>query len=431
VQDPILGFAAVALYPFQIAVIPRLQRQVNLLSKARVRQVRRMADRINETVAGVRDIRANDASQYERARFTSELGIVFNIRFDIYKKKFFIKFINNFLAQLGPFFFYSIGGYLVIMGDLTLGALVAVIGAQKELYAPWKELLTYYQMMMDVHIKYDQVVAQFDPAGIRPENLQSAEPEPIDWAAELRGVNLSLLSDDGGIILDGAAFGITLPSHVAIVGPAGSGKEELTLVLANLIEPDAGRVLIGDHEVQKLAESVTGRKMTYVGYPAQIFSGTIADNLLFGLRYRPLRPAARDAATAVSDARARLEAERSGNSPYDSEDDWIDYASAGIEDPQDIAAAAVHALQLVRLDRDVYQMGLRGAINPDRQPELAASILEARRAMGERLREPRLGRLVEVFDPERYNSNATLAENLLFGSPIGETLEIEHLAAQP
>ncbi len=431
VQDPILGLAAVALYPFQIAVIPKLQRQVNLLAKARVRQARRMADRINETVTGVRDIRANDASQYERARFSRELGVIFDIRFDIYKKKFFIKFINNFLAQLGPFFFFSIGGYLVIMGDLTLGALVAVIGAQKELYAPWKELLTYYQMMMDVHIKYDQVVAQFDPAGIRPESLQDAEPEPVDWAAELRAVNLSLASDDGAAILDGAAFGITLPSHVAIVGPAGSGKEELTLVLANLIEPDAGRVLIGDQEVQKLAESVTGRKMTYVGYPAQIFAGTIADNLVFGLKHRPLRAAVRDAAAVAIDARERLEAKRSGNSPYDSEGDWIDYATAGIEDPQEIAAAAVRALRLVRLDREVYQMGLRGTVDPDGQPELARRILEARRAMGERLRDSRLGRLVEVFDPEQYNGNATLAENLLFGSPIGETFEMEHLAAHP
>jgi ABC-type multidrug transport system fused ATPase/permease subunit len=431
VQDPILGLAAIALYPVQIVVIPRLQRQVNQLAKARVRQVRRMADRINETVAGVRDIRANDATQYERSRFSRELGVVFNIRFKIYKKKFFIKFINNFLAQLGPFFFFSIGGYLVITGDLTLGALVAVIGAQKELYAPWKELLTYYQLMMDVHIKYDQVVAQFDPAGMRPEELQSADPEPVDWAAELRAVNLILASEDGATILDNAAFGVALPSHVAIVGPAGSGKEELTLVLANLIVPDAGRVLIGDHEVQRLAESVTGRAMTYVGYPAQIFGGTIADNLLFGLKHRPLREAVRDAASQEIRTRERFEAERSGNSLYDPDGDWIDYTAAGVEDPAAITATAARVLSLVRLDREVYQMGLRGTIDPRDQPELAAAILEARRAMGDRLRDPRLGRLVEVFDPERYNTNATLAENLLFGAPIGETFEMERMAAHP
>jgi putative ABC transport system ATP-binding protein len=174
IQDWVMGVAAVILYPLQIYLIPKLQRQVNALGKRRVRQVRHLAERIAETVAGVGDIRANDATQYERARFTGELGVVFNIRFEIYKKKFFIKLLNNFLAQLGPFFFYSIGGYLVIMGDLTLGALVAVVGAHKELYSPWKELLSYYQMMLDVQIKYEQVVAQFDPGGMRDETLQLA-----------------------------------------------------------------------------------------------------------------------------------------------------------------------------------------------------------------------------------------------------------------
>ena len=67
-------------------------------------------------------------------------------------------------------------------------------------------------------------------------------------------MNLASMSEDGDPILDGADFGVTLPAHVAIVGPAGSGKEELTLVLANLIAPDAGRVLVGDREIQKLAE---------------------------------------------------------------------------------------------------------------------------------------------------------------------------------
>ena len=63
---------------------------------------------------------------------------VFWIRFDIYKKKFLIKFLNNFIAQLGPFFFFSIGGYLVIQGQITLGALVAVVGAQKDMASPWR-----------------------------------------------------------------------------------------------------------------------------------------------------------------------------------------------------------------------------------------------------------------------------------------------------
>jgi hypothetical protein len=65
-------------------------------------------------------------------------------RVDIYKRKFFVKFLNNFLAQVTPFFFYSVGGYFVIQGELTLGALVAVLGAYKDILDPWKELLQWY-----------------------------------------------------------------------------------------------------------------------------------------------------------------------------------------------------------------------------------------------------------------------------------------------
>jgi putative ABC transport system ATP-binding protein len=431
-QNPIMGFAAIVLYPIQIYWIPKLQAQVNALGKQRVRQVRRLADRIAETVSGARDIRANDTTQYERARFSRELGVVFNIRYQIYKKKFFIKFINNFMAQLGPFFFYSIGGYLVITGELTIGALVAVVGAHKELYAPWKELLSHYQLTWDSQIKFDQVVAQFDPAGIRDDSLQTAEPtEDVRLVGQLRANNLTLASEDGQILLDSVSLAVDLPSRMAILGPAGSGKEELTLVLANLLDPDSGRVLIGDHEVQKLPEAVTGRQITLVGYPAHVFAGTIADNLLFGLRYRPSQPRQLEGAAAERLERNQLEAERSGNSPFDAEADWIDYATAGLSGPEEVVAAEVRALTMVRLDRDVYQMGLRGTVDPDAQPEVAAAVLKARRAMRERLADPSFSRLVETFDAERYNTNATLAENLLFGAPLDETFDIDHLAAHP
>ena len=52
--------------------------------------------------------------------------------------------------------------------------------------------------------------------------------------------------------------------------------------------------------------------------------------------------------------------------------------------------------------------------------ELKERLLEARLAMQQRLADDAgLSRLVEPFDPERYNTNASLAENLLFGSPVG------------
>ena len=138
IQDPILGLAAISLYPIQGYVIPKLQRQVNLLGNERVRTVRTMSDKIGETVSGVLEVHANDNARLMLARFAERLNRIYDIRFEIYKKKFFIKFLNNFLAQLTPFFFYSIGWYLVIRGELSIGAMVAVLAAYKDLSARGK-----------------------------------------------------------------------------------------------------------------------------------------------------------------------------------------------------------------------------------------------------------------------------------------------------
>src|SRR5207249_7049997 len=59
-QDPILGAAAIALYPIQGYIIPKLQFKVNQLGKQRVRTVRQVADRVQESAAGIVEIQAND-----------------------------------------------------------------------------------------------------------------------------------------------------------------------------------------------------------------------------------------------------------------------------------------------------------------------------------------------------------------------------------
>ena len=162
-QDPIMGLAAIALYPIpdvrhsQTAAPGEPARQAAGAAGAPPRRSHRGDGRRRTRHPRQRHDPVRACALHPRAR------VVFNVRYQIYKKKFFIKFLNNFMAQLGPFFF-SIGGYLVIMGDLTLGALVAVVGAHEKLYSPWKELLNHYQLTWDLQIKFEQVVAQFDPA---------------------------------------------------------------------------------------------------------------------------------------------------------------------------------------------------------------------------------------------------------------------------
>ncbi len=427
-----LGLAAVMLYPFQFYFIPKLQRRVNMLAKHRVRLVRSLSERIGETVAGAQEVHIHNTARLELAEFSRRLSEVFETRYRIYLWKFVIKFINNTVNQLGPFFFYSIGGYFVIQGELELGTLVAVLAANKDLAAPWKELLNYYQRREDARIKYEQVVEQFQQVGMMGEETQISEPDEVKPLGGLLSASAVRLEDDTGhALVEGVSFEIAPDEQVAIVGAGGSGKDHLSLILTRLLEPTGGSLTINGAKLADLPEAVTGRRISYVGGATPLFSASVRDNLLYGLKHRPLSPPDYD--DAAKDQRAEFEAEAvaSGNSVDDLAADWVDYAAVGVTDAGTLTKRSLEILEKVDMRDDIYEMGLRGAFDPATRPELAERLLQARKAFHERLADPQLAPLVETFDPELYNDNATVGENLLFGRPVGKTFNLERLAEHP
>ncbi|WP_169566908.1 ABC transporter transmembrane domain-containing protein [Sneathiella limimaris] len=431
IQNVHMALAAIALYPLQAYFIPKMQRVVNQLGKERVKRVRVLSDKIGETVAGIQEIHVHDTSNLLRADFTNQLGRIYYVRYRIYLLKFVIKFLNNFIQQLGPFFFYAIGGTMVIAGNLEIGTLVAAITAHKEMAAPWKELLAYYQRREDARIKYEQVVEQFEPAGIRDDAYQMDEPDPMPHlAGELVGANLILADDTGSAQLEGLNIRGNLKQKTAIVGAAGSGRDALTKIIARLIDPDRGTLSLGSIDLLAAPQSLTGRRISYLGQSGYVFNSSIGDNLFFGLKHRPLREVQLEDEDEIDFLnRDKEEIGITGNSSFSIRADWIDYESAGVSNHHELDVRAIDVLQMVELGDDVYQFGLRSTLDPKEDSEVASLILSARRRFFEKLdADPALKNLVEAFEEDKYNTNATLGENLLFGTPVGDSFDMERLA---
>lgn len=431
-QNPWLGLAAVALYPPQVYLIPKLQRKINALSKERVQTARALSDRIGESVAGAAEIRGNDTFHLEGADISDRLGTIYGIRVDIYKRKFFVKFLNNFLAQVTPFFFYSVGGYFVIKGELSLGALVAVLGAYKDILDPWKELLAWYSNKEDVRIKYEQIVSQFEPPGLIETSLIADAPAAIPrLAGEVSAQSLTY-SEDGVISrVDRVSFSVPAGEHLALVGGGHCGKDDITHLLARLVFPTGGRIAVAGTSFADVAQAVPGRRVAYATQNAHIFSGTFAHNLYYGLKHRPMRPATYSADEEKLQQLRVRDALAAGNSPDDIRADWIDYESAGVAGPEELGEAALAALRLVDLEQAVMSYGLASMADPQSDPELAAMGLEARARMHMRVQDEKLAKYVELFDRDAYHSNMSVAENLLFGTPRDRAFQPANLPTNP
>ena len=333
IEDPVLGAAAIVLYPVQAWLIPKLQRKLNAKKKERVRLARALSERIGEVVTGIREVHTHDTSRLERADFTERVGDIYRVRVQIYRLKFFIKFVNNFIAQITPFFFYSIGGYLVIEGDLTFGSLVAVIAAYEKLADPWKELLNFYQIKEDAKGKYELLLESFELPDMLDRELIDSEPEArIPIAGALVASNLDLKEEDEGETT--FAGGALAPRGSSLAArdrrrPGLRQRPARTRRVAGLKRPSGGKLLAGGVDLIASPEAVTGRRIAYVGPETSLFSGTLRDNLLYSVRHRPTRDAVYDVPGRALREKRRSDAAKAGNSLHDIRADWIDYEGCG------------------------------------------------------------------------------------------------------
>ncbi len=416
-QDWVFGLVSVALIPVQGTIIPRLQHKINLLKKERVRRVRKLSERIGETVSGATEIRLQGTQPYTLAEFSRRLGELFGIRLEIFRRKFFMKFLNNTIGQVTPFLFYLFGGYLVIKGDLTIGALVAAIGAYKDLTSPWNELLNFYQLHEDSRIKYQQILELFNPARLDKIDEAESSSEPQFLRGDITLENVSWRNDQGEQVLAGINLRVAEGSMVAVVGDFPIRRARLAQVLAGLESPWGGRIAIGGRDLAGIPDATLRRRLVLQRPDPHLFAGTIVDNMEYGLNQ--LEPALPEDGPLDEEIR---EAAAAGNRPP-LDEGWIDYRQAGQESRERSMSWFHQVNEAVGSDRVIYERSLLEIFDPDGKPELARRLLEARRVLRDRLRHCGCSADISGFDPGAFNPHASIGENLLFGEATDDRLD--------
>ncbi len=427
-----LGLIAAFMALLQIGIIPRMRRRLIRLGRERQITARRLAGRVSEMVEGMPTIHAYDTSNYERADMARRLGEIFAIRYDLYQWKFMVKFINNFLAQVTPFLFYSIGGYLTLRGNLDVGQLVAVINAYKELPSPLKDLIDWDQARQDVQVKFEQVVEQFQSDSILQPEIQSiytGVPAPLP--GPLAAVNLAIDDDSGGRMVDHVSLHVEPGQTIAFLDANGSAGSLIADAIGRAVWPSAGRVAAGDIDIRDLPESITGRRISYVSAETYFLHGSLKDNLLYGLKHAPLQPMEREGNAAIRRKWEIKEARLAGNVDFDIEGEWISTGAApdNAITRETLDAWMLGVLDTVLLTEDVLDLALRSPVDPQTNEDIARFAIAARQTLRDELASLNLPELVVPFDFEAYNTEATVAENLLFGSLVGGETAAQRIIA--
>jgi len=411
VQDWVLGLAAISLYPIQAILVPILQKKIVRLNRERAANTRLLADTVGETVGVIADVHTNDTARWHLAQVAGRLYQNTRIRLELFKRKFTIKFVNNFMNHLTPFFFYSAGGYLVIKGDLDFGSLVAVLAAYKDVAAPWKAVLNYVQRWADFNSRYVFVVENFSGEDVLSETRLYPDEDAVPLSGALAFSRVEGGPGTGGLTV--TSLEIAPGEMIAVTGGESGAREALLRMAAGLMTPHQGHVTLGGKTIVEATLPEVGAALAYVGSEPGIVQNSIRANLLYGL-FRGAPDLADEKTAALADM--LREAEMTGNTTANPTGEWVEPTIAGVADRAALEDRLLSLIDAVSLSDELYSSALAGRLDPERAEAWTGPIAEARTMLRKTL--PDANDLVEDWDPDRYNMNAPIIENVLYGLPV-------------
>ncbi len=397
VQNFALGLIALGMIGVQAFFIPRLRREQIRLGRQRQIVSRAFAGKIGEIVESIGEIANHGTSAVEKSQVAERLEQLFGIRYRLYQRKFAIKTLNNLLAQLTPFLFYAVGGYLALTGYLEIGQLVAVIAAYRDLPTPVKELIDWDQQRLDVEAKFQQVAEHFELNGDPPDPTGDDGGEDavsVPEAAAIVAQGLSVVDAAGDRLLDRVTLSLPLQKHIALSGGPSEGAGVLARLLGGRLVASEGTLSIGGLPLTALSPAARGSLIAYAGPEPVILDGSLRDNILYSLR--------------------RADADANAPSGWS-----IDHAQAQAADDAALERKLIEVLHIVGLADAVFRFGLASRATGEvaTPPLLAQRISELRTRIRAGLAARGGGIAIEPYDPARYARNATVGENILFGVP--------------
>ena len=270
--------ASIALLPFPLMALAfkRISSHIHTASTDSLQRFSALNDHVQETLAGVRTVRALGLEQRSAAQFSVLAGHAADASLTAQRWEAAYEPAVGLTLSAASALTLGLGGYLVWQGELTIGALTSFSMYLGQLIWPmfaagWvlsliergRAALARLQPLLEAPLSVDDhgTLAALTPGALRFEAVGFHYPG--QGAPALADITLAL------------APGQTL----GLVGPTGAGKSTLLRVLLRQLTPQHGRVAWSGHALADYRLATLRAAISWVPQESFLFSATIADNI--------------------------------------------------------------------------------------------------------------------------------------------------------
>lgn len=275
-----LTLAVLAVSPFYIGVSLYFNRRIRHLSRQVLESYAVMNGAMYEGLTGLKTVKAL-AAEHRFGRKIKRLIMITN-QFS-FKRTIFQSEANlaiGFVQDLCTIAILSFGGYLVLTGNMTAGGLAAFVLILRQLSTPITTLNGVNQQIQASAVAIDRLFEILN----YPEETDAEKgivlPEVIGNIS-MQHVNFSYIP--GIEVLHDISLDVPAGTTIAFVGRSGAGKTTIANLLMRFYNPESGSISIDGHDLRDLKIENLRTQFGVILQDDSLFSGTIEDNLCFGL----------------------------------------------------------------------------------------------------------------------------------------------------
>jgi len=255
-----------------------LSKKIKTTQKDINRETNEISAVITESLRNIELVKSLGLTYPEIRRLREQNLRIFNLEMKKVKRVRFLTFFQGTTLSVLKQSILFILLWLIFHKSLTTGELVSMQFITAIIFGPLQDLGTIivsYREAEASMTSFDQLMQKTveEP----PEN-----PIAIDELNDIRFEEVVFHHRTARYnAIDGISFHVETGETIAFVGPSGAGKSTLMKLLAGLYLPDRGEIYFNDHPSTLIRYNPLRRQMGLVTQDAQLFSGTIRENLLF------------------------------------------------------------------------------------------------------------------------------------------------------
>src|SRR5215210_544571 len=277
--DPGLAAVALAPTPFVVWIAYRYGQRNRPATQEVQQRIAELTAEAEENIGGVRVVKAFAQEQRQLRRFSKTVARVFDQSMVSTRLRAFYSPFIGFLPQLGLAALLLVGGRQAINGSITVGEFIAFYGYVLMLTGPMRWLGMALGMAQRAVASGARVFELLDRA---PQLVAKPDARPMPpggGRVELRDVTFGY--DDGEPVLRGVDLDVEAGRTVALVGPTGSGKTTLVMLIPRLYDVTRGAVLVDGVDVRDLDPAALRREVAVVSDDAFLFSAPLGENIAY------------------------------------------------------------------------------------------------------------------------------------------------------